>query len=227
MNNFNKDLCMVTQTDTIIGTTKAYTAHLLIPQLHRAFSIFLFNTNNKLLLQKRASDKLVYPSCYTNTCCSHPFININSFIDPVKDCKLHAIERLNYELGIINIGIEDLYFVERILYYADNNVVNGRMIGCDVKKQEYVNFGIEDNVEINRDLKSENFGEYEIDYIFYCKKDVECNFRRSEVELIEYVDEIGMKEILGERKCSPWMKLISNEMDIFKLYEKYQESSII
>jgi isopentenyl-diphosphate Delta-isomerase len=40
--------------------------------LHRAFSIFIFNDRNELLLQKRAASKYHSPSLWTNTCCSHP-----------------------------------------------------------------------------------------------------------------------------------------------------------
>jgi isopentenyl-diphosphate delta-isomerase len=40
--------------------------------LHRAFSVFLFNSENKLLLQQRANEKITFPDLWTNTCCSHP-----------------------------------------------------------------------------------------------------------------------------------------------------------
>ena len=40
--------------------------------LHRAFSIFIFNSDYKLLLQKRASSKYHSGGLWTNTCCSHP-----------------------------------------------------------------------------------------------------------------------------------------------------------
>ncbi len=40
--------------------------------LHRAFSVFLFNDKNELLLQKRALSKYHSPGLWTNTCCSHP-----------------------------------------------------------------------------------------------------------------------------------------------------------
>lgn len=54
--------------------------HLIPPKaqgerspLHRAFSVFLFHpTSGKLLLQKRAAEKITFPSMWTNTCCSHP-----------------------------------------------------------------------------------------------------------------------------------------------------------
>lgn len=40
--------------------------------LHRAFSVFLFDSENRLLLQQRASEKITFPNMWTNTCCSHP-----------------------------------------------------------------------------------------------------------------------------------------------------------
>lgn len=39
--------------------------------LHRAFSVFIFNDANQLLLQKRALNKYHSPGLWTNTCCSH------------------------------------------------------------------------------------------------------------------------------------------------------------
>ena len=39
--------------------------------LHRAFSVFIFNDTNELMLQQRALDKYHSPGLWTNTCCSH------------------------------------------------------------------------------------------------------------------------------------------------------------
>jgi len=39
--------------------------------LHRAFSVFIFNEKNELLLQQRAAEKYHSPLLWTNTCCSH------------------------------------------------------------------------------------------------------------------------------------------------------------
>ena len=39
--------------------------------LHRAFSVFIFNDKNELMLQQRAICKYHSPGLWTNTCCSH------------------------------------------------------------------------------------------------------------------------------------------------------------
>jgi len=41
--------------------------------LHRAFSVFLFNSNGEMLLQRRAMKKYHSGGLWTNTCCSHPY----------------------------------------------------------------------------------------------------------------------------------------------------------
>lgn len=39
---------------------------------HRAFSVFLFNSEGRLLIQRRSGDKITFPLFWANTCCSHP-----------------------------------------------------------------------------------------------------------------------------------------------------------
>ena len=49
--------------------------------LHRAFSVFLFDSQNRLLLQQRASEKITFPDMWTNTCCSHPLNKESELIE--------------------------------------------------------------------------------------------------------------------------------------------------
>jgi isopentenyl-diphosphate delta-isomerase len=62
---------LVDEQDNAIGTMEKQQAHVE-GVLHRAFSIFIFNSDKKLLLQKRASSKYHCGGMWTNTCCSHP-----------------------------------------------------------------------------------------------------------------------------------------------------------
>tara|TARA_R110000796_G_scaffold207558_4_gene323858 strand:- start:3794 stop:4318 length:525 start_codon:yes stop_codon:yes gene_type:complete len=61
---------LVDENDNQIGLMPKMEAHEKA-LLHRAFSVFIFNDNNELMLQQRASHKYHSPKLWTNTCCSH------------------------------------------------------------------------------------------------------------------------------------------------------------
>lgn len=61
---------LVNENDEQIGTMPKLEAHEKAV-LHRAFSVFIFNDNNELMLQQRANHKYHSPLLWTNTCCSH------------------------------------------------------------------------------------------------------------------------------------------------------------
>ena len=66
------ELILVDELDNEIGyKSKAY-CHDGSGLLHRAFSIFLFNAQGELLLQRRAREKRLWPGFWSNSCCSHP-----------------------------------------------------------------------------------------------------------------------------------------------------------
>lgn len=65
-------LILVDEKDNEIGIEEKIKAHLNGGKLHRAFSIFIFNDKEEMLLQKRAKTKYHCPGLWTNACCSHP-----------------------------------------------------------------------------------------------------------------------------------------------------------
>lgn len=74
MNTSTKDkeiLILVDETDQEIGQMEKYEAHRK-GLLHRAFSVFVFNEKNELMLHQRALQKYHSGGLWTNTCCSHP-----------------------------------------------------------------------------------------------------------------------------------------------------------
>lgn len=62
---------LVDERDNEIGTVEKLRAHRE-GRLHRAFSVFLFNSAGQMLLQRRAGAKYHSGGLWTNTCCSHP-----------------------------------------------------------------------------------------------------------------------------------------------------------
>jgi len=61
---------LVNENDEQIGLMQKMEAHEKAV-LHRAFSVFIFNDKNELMLQQRALSKYHSPGLWTNTCCSH------------------------------------------------------------------------------------------------------------------------------------------------------------
>ena len=61
---------LVNQNDEQIGLMAKLEAHEKAV-LHRAFSVFVLNKNNEIMLQQRANHKYHSPMLWTNTCCSH------------------------------------------------------------------------------------------------------------------------------------------------------------
>lgn len=79
-------------------------------KLHRAFSIFIFNSDNELLLQQRAETKYHSGGLWTNTVCSHP--------KPDEDISLNAKQRLHEELWFTT-DIKELFS-----FYYKSDYVN-------------------------------------------------------------------------------------------------------
>ena len=66
-----EQVILVDEQDKPIGLMEKHAAHIE-PHLHRAFSVFIFNSKGELLMQQRALSKYHSPGLWTNTCCSHP-----------------------------------------------------------------------------------------------------------------------------------------------------------
>ena len=80
--------------------------------LHRAFSIFLFNSKGEMLIQQRALSKYHSPGLWTNACCSHPAPE-ESIIDAGR-------RRLNEELGLSTVLMDAFSFEYRETF--ENNL---------------------------------------------------------------------------------------------------------
>jgi len=67
-----EQIILVDENDNEIGFEEKIKAHEDGGKLHRAFSIFIFNSKGEMLIQQRASTKWDFADFWTNTCCSHP-----------------------------------------------------------------------------------------------------------------------------------------------------------
>ncbi|MBX2923923.1 MAG: isopentenyl-diphosphate Delta-isomerase [Chitinophagaceae bacterium] len=84
------DIILVNTNDEQVGTMEKMETHRKA-LLHRAFSVFIFNSKGEMLLQQRAKEKYHSPGLWTNSCCSHP--------RPGEQTIAGAQRRLKEELG--------------------------------------------------------------------------------------------------------------------------------
>jgi isopentenyl-diphosphate delta-isomerase len=75
-----------------VGQSTVDDAHTPPGQLHRAFSVLLFDDGGRTLLQQRSGDKSRFPLFWANTCCGHPA--------PGESVVAAAARRLASETGI-------------------------------------------------------------------------------------------------------------------------------
>uniref|UniRef100_A0A8C3T0K8 isopentenyl-diphosphate Delta-isomerase n=2 Tax=Americhelydia TaxID=1579336 RepID=A0A8C3T0K8_CHESE len=161
--------------------------------LHRAFSVFLFNTEDKLLLQQRSDAKITFPDCFTNTCCSHPLSTpLELEENNAHGVRRAAQRRLRAELGIPleQVTPEEISYLTRIHYKARSDGI---------------------------------WGEHEIDYILFVRKNVTLNPDPNEIKSYCYVTQEELKQLLekaskNEIKITPWFKLIA-ETFLFKWWD--------
>ncbi len=85
-----EEVILVNENDEQVGTMDKMEAHQKAV-LHRAFSVFIFNTRGEMLLQQRAIEKYHSGGLWTNACCSHP--------RPGEETLQAAQRRLREELG--------------------------------------------------------------------------------------------------------------------------------
>jgi isopentenyl-diphosphate delta-isomerase len=88
----SENVILVDDQDRETGVEEKLTAHRNGGMLHRAFSIFIFNSKGQMLLQKRADHKYHWGGFWTNSCCGHP--------RPGESIENAATRRLQEELGI-------------------------------------------------------------------------------------------------------------------------------
>ena len=157
---------------------------------HRAFSVFLFNNRNELLLQKRAASKLLFPGHWANTCCSHPLADGSVFLgeriegeeDGEAGVKRAAVRKLAHELGV-HVQASQLRMITRVLYRAEFD---------------------------------DEWGEHELDYVLFGRLADGTPVRPNpgEVDVVRWVAHDECRSFLrgGRVSVSPWFDKIARTL---------------
>ncbi|MBC8437846.1 MAG: isopentenyl-diphosphate delta-isomerase [Euryarchaeota archaeon] len=179
----NEMVIAVDESDNQIGSVSKVESHIGDGTLHRAFSVLLFNSKGEMLIQKRASSKITFPSVWANACCSHP-LDIDGETEIKNDLgvKRAAIRKMEQELGIAPspLDVNDFTLVSRMHYSA---------------------------------RADETWIEHELDHIIFIQKDVDLNLNSNEIEEILWLDENSMNDFIKNSQNSgdiiaPWFDQI-------------------
>lgn len=173
----------VDENDVVVGPVSKADSHYQSGKLHRAFSVLLFNSEGKLLLQQRAHDKITFPSVWANSCCSHPLASEEEMDETnARGVKIAAIRKLDQELGIAadSLNIDDFVFITKMRYSARMNA---------------------------------DWIEREIDHILMIQADVELNPNPNEVSNVKWVSATELEDMLvepdGGDVIAPWFRCIA------------------
>lgn len=197
----SQKLILVNENDEIVGSNTKEVCHRLkngkIP-LHRAFSVFVFNSNKEILLQQRASCKVTYPNHVTNACCSHPLYSTETiYRDTLMNMALAAQRRLTFELGVPReeAGSQTLNFITKIHYFSEGDGV---------------------------------WGEHEIDYIYVLCKNLTVNPNPVEVKRVWSVPRNEFTDFIKdlEYPLTPWFKFIMKDW-LFKIWDNLHDLTVI
>ncbi|EGF80656.1 hypothetical protein BATDEDRAFT_87989 [Batrachochytrium dendrobatidis JAM81] len=167
--------------------------------LHRAFSVFIFSEDGRLLLQQRADEKITFPGYFTNTCCSHPLMIQDEMEEEQQMGARRAAQRkLMHEMGIEphQVPLDKIHFLTRIHYLAPSDGL---------------------------------WGEHEIDYIFIFQGPVTVNANPNEVKSFRYVTKDELKTMFETAadtgiQITPWFKLIV-ETFLYKWWDNLDKLS--
>ena len=181
---------LVDTVDEVLGAMSKVEAHRGEGVLHRAFSIHIFDDQNRLLMQKRASHKITFPDVWANTVCSHPLHVPNEMEDAGNNVgtKVAAIRKMEQELGISSDTFEpdDIHLITRMMYRA---------------RADHL------------------WVEHELDHILFAraKPGLKVSPNPNEIAQIQWVTEDELNQWLSEepldgRIIAPWFRLIAENI---------------
>lgn len=204
------EMCLlVDENDHQVGAATKRRCHQWVDgscPLHRAFSVFLFDSRDRLLLQRRSDVKITFPGSVTNTCCSHPLaVPGETEAEGGRGVIRAAQRRLAVELGIQpkQVPASAFHYLTRMHYKSPSDG------------------GV--------------WGEHEMDYILVVRADVDLEPNPNEVKTVDYVSRDELPRFLARLRAdgvqpTPWFQLITDtwlmrwwqDLDNLKQFEDHQ-----
>ncbi|MBJ99958.1 MAG: hypothetical protein CMB48_03110 [Euryarchaeota archaeon] len=170
----------VTSEDLVVGPISKFEAHRDEGILHRAFSVLMFDSQNRLLIQKRSDDKITFPGYWANSCCSHPLYDYGE------------LETAS-EIGVAKAAIRKI----------------PQELGINTSNMTPSNFNLIGRFEYKARAKS-GWVEHEVDYVIGTHSDAELNINLNEVSEYKWLSKDELKEFCEDdmENIAPWFLAI-------------------
>jgi isopentenyl-diphosphate delta-isomerase len=147
-----EQVILVDEQDRELGASEKLAAHEA-GRLHRAFSVFVFNSEGRLLLQRRAKTKYHSGGLWSNTCCGHP--------RPGEATQAAARRRLREEMNFdceLSAAFEFLYraeFKNELIEHEYDHVFVGEFDGAfNAEESEVEDWKWATPDELRRDMRA-------------------------------------------------------------------------
>ena len=177
-----EECILVDERDAVLGGASKVECHHGAGQLHRAFSLLIFDSRDRLLLQQRSPGKITFPGVWANSCCSHPLHRAAELEErDALGVKRAAQRKLEQELGVppAEAPLERMVFMTRMHYRARADA-------------EWV--------------------EHEMDHIICLRADVTPAPNPNEIAEARWVTEAELRELLDSEAIGPWFRLIAERL---------------
>ena len=148
-----QQVILVNTEDEMTGTAGKMEVHRE-GLLHRAFSVFIFNSKGEMLLQQRAINKYHSGGLWTNACCSHP--------NPGEQTEVAATRRLREEMGF-ETELEKVFdfvykaeFENGLIEHEFDHVFTGEYDGViDYSREEVMDYTWRSMQEIHKSIEND------------------------------------------------------------------------
>lgn len=135
MEKIEEYVVLVDKNNKVLGTSPKLTTHNTNTPLHRGFSVFLFNSKGKLLLQQRSRKKKTWPLIWSNSVCGHPMLNETN-PDAAK-------RRLQFELGLnlssVRVILPDFSYKAQMNGIVENELCPVMVVFTNEKPKPNIN----------------------------------------------------------------------------------------
>ena len=147
------EVVLVDEQDQPVGSMEKMQAHVE-GKLHRAFSVFIFNSRGEMLLQQRAAEKYHSGGLWTNACCSHPYPGEET----AEAAKRRLKEELGFEASLVKV-FDFVYkagFANGLTEHEFDHVFTGLYEGqIDFNPEEVMDIAYRDMEQIRQSLSTD------------------------------------------------------------------------